>query len=296
MNHGIFKLSNALAVSCLLTLTACGGGGGDGGGDSVRQTGEFDGNTEAATITEQNVQDLSIASAEGALHTAKSGSGSVADFPFGVSASFEDGILARANSMPANLPVGVSLDETDNCFVSGTERWIADFDISDNNGENFTGSFVYIYDNCQESANYIQNGRIESEFAADGSYTVTFVDYSLTINGITQTYRNTTVYCDRLYNCVYNDDFVGVSGGSYRVSDTSVSGDNNSGFNMTGRIYHDTYGYVDFQASNFTYCANGYPGSGTIAMTAQGITAYIEFFDCNSFVYTLNGVAWTYDW
>ena len=126
-----------------------GGGGGGGGSDSGDQSIEFEGNTSPATITDQNVQDLSIASAEGALHTAKGEGRSTPNFPFGVSANVQDYVLAQAESIAFDLPVGISFDETTDCAISGTRRMTGDFTPQGSNNELFEGDFTFFLDDCQ---------------------------------------------------------------------------------------------------------------------------------------------------
>ena len=85
------------------------------------------------------------------------------------------------------------------------------------------------------------------------------------------------------------------AGIEYRISDLVIEGDAWTGYNISARVYHGNYGYININASDITFCDNGAISTGEILAEDQvGNTLSINFNNCDEYSLIYDGVTSTY--
>ncbi|WP_396588091.1 hypothetical protein [Bermanella sp. R86510] len=278
------KYINIIVVAMLsMALAACGGS--DGGSDGGSASG-FTGSTSAATISAENEQDIAVASTV-ASKQAVNNSEAQGDIP--IAAKSNQSALFAANDLVAStlqllrIPTGVDVSE-DVCTDGGSASYEGD-----------ESNATVTYNNCSFDG-VTANGTAVITTTAD-SYRIEYKNFSITSNGETQT-LNATISCDSNFNnCTIRSDFE-ENGRSYRMENSSVSGDDSSGYNVEARVYDEEHGYVDFSATGLVFdCPNGNPSTGSISITdGQSNTAEVTFDSCSGYTVTVDGVGTSYQW
>jgi len=157
------------------------------------------------------------------------------------------------------------------------------------------GSFTVVYTNCTYSygsETTVIDGTATWTTNEDGSFSY---EYNLTTTYAGETTTITGTYsCDSEFNCSYQDNFV-EGGTSHSISNVSVSGNNSSGFNVSARVSHEDYGYIDIEATGLILCSGGGFESGNISVTdsSGSIVLQIDFVSCSEMTVTFDGVAET---
>ncbi|WP_111641411.1 hypothetical protein [Marinimicrobium alkaliphilum] len=285
----IHRLQPILWASILLTLAACGGSSSD---DQANGNG-YEGEESAAEISVDNQGDIAMAAR----------------------ASTEDAIVQFQGADLPGLPMGVSLDQAHNERVGDTSLGLiaqaqpsgastqtiegecggnAQFNFED--GDTQVGHIQYNNFCAGESDDTVViNGRVDFEMS-DSFYEVRYNNVTFTYLGETHT-LNSTISCDLggTGECSYSSDFSGSDGRTYRASNTQVSGNESTGYNVSARVYDPDHGYVDYQASGITLCSGGGIGSGNITVSdSSGSVLEITFTSCDSMTVTYDGVSETF--
>ena len=283
-------LSIVLGLSLVFTLSSCSSGGDDDdGGNNNNQ-----GNTSEATVSDNNKKDVSIASAEGAKQ-AVTGS----TLPTGISAESElnealkdlaINVLEQVESL-SKLPTGYSGTITGDCGGSANYNAVI-------NGQQVN------------RIEYDFNQYCSSSYTLDGNMTIYYTYSGNDISGYRIVYDNVTysgpnynetinmtITCNATYSCTYSSSTTGSDGRTYTVSDSSVTGNNSSGYNVTATVTDPDHGTITITATNITICDNGNIGSGEIEVTDStgAVVLSITFPNCSEMVVTYNGVATTYN-
>jgi len=113
--------------------------------------------------------------------------------------------------------------------------------------------------------------------------------------GLVQSVSGSATCTNNGLNCTYSEDFAASNGTDYRVEDVVVTGNASSGYDMTARVYHEVYGYVDVVATGLTYCTDGTGNlaTGNISVTDSNglIVLEVEITSCNDCVVIFGGVS-----
>jgi hypothetical protein len=277
----IMDLKKLIAVAAMSSvLIACGGSS----GGSSSKDGVFSGNTSEASLTSENQQDLAEATA---LGSAQAVNGDSLPSAAVLMAADNEPLRQLAEKTVAlnNLPIGAAQDVSQGVCTNGGSASV-------NSGQSST---VITYNQCDTGFG-IFSGTATLTSASDGSSTITYRNFTITVDGETDM-LNATISCDAQGACTIVSDFTAANGKTYRVENSVVSGNSSSGYNVQARVYDPQHGYVNFTASNVTFnCSNGYPGSGSVSFVSAGQTASVSFDSCNGYTLTIDGVATSYTW
>lgn len=289
-------LTNWLAIfMSALFLAACSGGGdSDDGGDS--SSGGYSGNTSAATVDDSNKDDVSTASRVGAEKAIESetapgrnvGSGAPneAVFILDQTVAAIEGRQSRTLGIESRQTVDLSSSV---CNSGGSAYY-----ETDGSSNSSYGTFTIVYDNCSYTyggETTTVDGTASWTNNEDGSFTYV---YDITVTYGSESYTVTGTYaCDSSYNCTYEDNFT-QGGVSYKISNVSVS-NNGSSYDVSVRVYHEDYGYVDIVGDDLVACDSGGFQSGTITVTDSSSTDVlsINFVSCTEMTVTYNGSSQT---
>lgn len=286
-------LRNALALVGLLGLAACGGGG--GGDDSSASAGVSFNTAQASVSSEADAKAVAEASRQAAGQAIYAQD--AFNFPIAVEAdqvgTIED-ILAHSLDLILSMNIPSAADTQSIAGSCGGSADVTAF--------NQTHFRVDYNDYCEPAAegNMTLNGWVDMNFTYSGetltSYDATF-DLTYRYLGESQNSAG-SISCsgEALDNCNYTTDFTGSDGERYRVTNVTVSGDNNQGFMVSARVYHQELGYVDFEATGLVICTDGSTGfmSGTIAISdGSGEIATATFGGCGAeYTVTYNGTGY----
>ncbi|MDI9245658.1 hypothetical protein [Marinobacter sp. CHS3-4] len=262
-------------LSLTLTLVGCGGGSsGGGGGGSGSEGATFSGNTSPAEIDQDNAEDIGLAAGESVDKA--SASGGLPSSPLGVRVSgpidmdeLNDIVLQTGQQL--SMPSGVLVEDV---CSSGT---------ADVSGLSNASRTTITYNNCVLDGTAVTvdgSAVIEYENVNDptAGFSITYNNFTVTDpNSGTQTINAVLVCSDT--GCTYNSDFVGQDGVTHRVTDFSVTGDRDNGFNGSATFFHGTHGSVTITISNLTYGSCGtVPDSGSISFSGtNGTSGTINF-------------------
>lgn len=256
-----------LALAALAFLASCGGGGG----------------ADPVTLTQSNVKDLAVAGTEGVK-----GASRAKETPL----SFKSGETAN-NSAVENLTKLVmqnryaTQDLSAFCNVSGSIIIESDDNISS----------VATFTNCiidDGYSNITLNGTMVMSGSNSGlSFTA---NLSVEQNSLT-TSISMTGTCDNQHNCTFTTSFAGIDGRFYTTANMSVSGDNFSGYTVSGQVTDPTHGFITINTDiPVTFnCPDGRPDDGQITITGNG-SATVTYNNCTSFTVAYNGNGTTYNW
>lgn len=269
----VLLLSSMFIISCSSSSSSDDDDGGGGGGG----TGGTDATVE---ITDANAAKLVTVATEGSKQAV---SGNVA--PTGLRAKSLDPV-AVVTSFPCSQ-----------FGFGGTGNVITDFDDAQT-------MFTITYE-CTQF-----NGVVSSSFSPDilnwTSYTTTWDDFQVSGQGFADQTLDGEVTCTRpdstSQNITCNYAYAGIDGldgGTYTVSNVSVSGSNFSGYSISGTASDPDTGAVTFTSSGLTFnnCTYGVPNSGSMTINGtNGTQMTVTFDSCDSFTVTIDDVATTYNW
>lgn len=279
----------ALVVST--ALVACAGSGDGGGSDSG-----YSGKESAATVNDENKDDIAIASSVGAKQAIEASAApgrALAPSTSSVEPVLEYHILALNDFFGKAKGRGYVDLSSSVCESGGS----AGYTYDENNTTGY-GTFTITYDNCR----YSYGGETTT---IDGSATYTInedgslrYEYDITVSYGSETYTLTATYeCDAEYNCTYSDEFT-YSGKSYRVSNFSVSGNASSGYDVEAKVYHEDYGYITIVGTDLVSCSGGGFSSGTIVVTdsTNADVLTITYVNCTAMTIVYNNISSTVTW
>lgn len=294
-NTAFSHFRNALLLTGLLGLAACGGGG--GGGDDGSSSGSVTFNTSQASVSsEGEAKAVSEASRQASLQAIFTDDALNAALAGGVEIqpdSIEQHILDFSTELAISLlsPTAAAADPIPgDCggeiIITDNQDGSVDFDYNkycstvDEEKLTIDGTIHYEFN--------LVNGQVTS-------YTAEF-DLTYTYAGETQSNQG-SISCsgENASQCTYSTDFDGSNGERYRIENVTVSGDISNGFTVHARVYHREHGYVDFQATGLILCTNGAGFmNGTITVTdASGVVATATFSGCGAdYTVTYNGVGY----
>ena len=158
-------------------------------------------------------------------------------------------------------------------------------------------------DFCEKygAANYTFDGYVSSSLTTRSENDAMLdIEYDLTVASKAFEYQQTRqrgrVNCilnaeglnDK--DCTESIDFIDGDDERYSLVDYAVSGDNDSGYDITGTFVDADDATYTFNAANLTLCDNGHFGTGTIDLQ-EGANAIfsLEFISCSDYVYSLEG-------
>lgn len=298
--------SKSLTLAAVMSLSACGGGGDSSGGDTSNTGGTnsvttYSGVTAAATLDSSNVDELVTGASLTAVQLSKNSASAEASLS----------LLSAVDLQTQDIdPVTWIIDHVEMMSI------VSGLDISSdscnggiegnppNGTANFAGTFLdatITFNACEASPGVFFTG---TAFMTSPNYpneiNVTLQNFDVVVEGETHTIENIAVSCTldggNVSECSTNSDFTGSDGQVYRLTNTEVTGDNDSGYTVSGTYYHPTYGHADFSATGFTYCANEHPGAGTLTITTGVASATVEFTSCDEFTITFDNVSTLIAW
>ncbi|MCW8909834.1 MAG: hypothetical protein OQK76_04345, partial [Gammaproteobacteria bacterium] len=143
-------------------------------------------------------------------------------------------------------------------------------------------------------SSFTLNGTI-SFFPAGSGYSFT-ANLSFSQNGNTESITGSGT-CDAQFNCSMTASFTGIDGRTYTTTSMSVTGDNTSGYTVSGTITDPDHGNITLATNTpVTFnCADGRPDAGQITVTG-GSSATVVFNECSSFSITFDGSTTAYNW
>ncbi len=276
------SLHKTLILSCSISLLAACGGGGSGSSSSV----EYSGSTSAAVATEDNKSALVEASVLGAKQALSSSA-----LPRAATVEKNDALnlanqtifdLLQVNS----LPIAAQTDISAELCISGSATA---------EGDQYNSTIRF--SNCVISEGLTMDGTAVTTSKDDGSFVIVYKNFTMTLVDETFT-LNATLSCDAQFTCTVSSDFVAVNGSTYRISDTSSTGDSTSGYSINATVFDSELGRVNFTSSNMLFeCENGYPSAGSLVITdAQDNVINVTIENCNSYTVTFNGNGELLDW
>jgi hypothetical protein len=270
MKHILGSLS--LIFFLALSLVSCGGSSSSGGSSGV---------TGPATITSENQEDLARAAALAAGEV-KNGDDAPGAFGAAMSVSSE---MTQANEWVLQslelLNTPTAADASDICS-SGSASF-----------ESNNSATTVTYNNCNIGG-IIATGSATIVTSGE-TITITYSNFRMVIDG-EETVLNATITCVNL-DCTISSEFTDSTGKTYRVNNSSISGNDSSGYTISATVYDSEYGDISFTASAIKFdCSNGFPSSGSISISDGTTTAGVTFDSCTSYTITIDGVAESYSW
>ena len=309
-------------------LQACGGGGGsdddsnndDGGSNSSSLN--YSGETKQASLTTENVGELSTAAASGSKQAVSSDNvpvvGQRAEMPVTREQINEElsqligEALSRGSSQAAR---GTTAARTEDISSTMCDSGSVIIEYPDNG---VAGDWSIDYNQCTRTSSYGGSsyytrfdGVVEGTYVQVGNgyrLTLNYVNFTVEVNNPGGSYSDTfnmSVTCTATdaeggnVSCDYYSDYHGYDNRTYRVSNVTVSGSDSSGYQISVRVYDPDHGYVTVVTEvPVTFnCSSGHPSAGRIRFEgANGASATIEFTSCTQYIVTFNGVADTYTW
>jgi len=294
----ISRLSITSVLLASLVLFGCSSSGGDSGVSAPLYTGS----TAVAAITTANAEEIGRKATEGvneATNLVTVGEG----IPFAVGVSSNNVALVKKveeiarkvinGSTALNLPAAmlISWDQLNaetatNDFCGGSVT-VPD-NIDPNASLNFSMTFNSL---CFDDGitSLVMNGALTfTETASDIS--ISFINFSVNINGNTETFSG-KFSCDLSgSNCTISTDFAGSDGKVYRLTNVSITGDSISGYYVSANFYHHEFGEVMITtntAVNYGGCGI-YPSTGEIYISSSdGSYITVTFSGCS---YSITGV------
>lgn len=327
----ILKINKwALFSLLVILLQACGGGGGgdddpntDGGTTSTSN--DYSGETKQATLTSDNVEEISTAAASGSKQAVTSDNASSqsagirrSDMPVTREQINEELSVVIANALSGSSQLagrGVNAARTEDFSNTMCDTGTAIFEYPDSGG---VGNWSIKYSQCARTATYGGNsysttfdGSVEVTYVEVGngfSQTLEYIDFTTSVSTPNGSYSDTfnmSVTCTASnelatdLSCEYYADYQGYDDRTYRVSEVTVSGNESSGYQVSVRVYDPDNGYVTVTTEvPVTFdCDGGTPSAGRITVEgAEETSVVVEFNSCSEYVVTLDGVAETYSW
>lgn len=85
-------------------------------------------------------------------------------------------------------------------------------------------------------------------------------------------------------------------GGDYEIINTELTGDNESGYNITATLRFKTSTNIEFSIDNLIFCENDYPMSGDMTISDGESEATVEFTSCIDYMITFDDVDTFHEW
>jgi hypothetical protein len=310
------------------TLLACGGGDDDDnntnndGGDSTNSSQDYSGETKQATLTSENVVDLSTAAASGSKQAVSSdgvrNTQMRDDSPFTQDQLNED--LARLitetlNQAPQLAGRGTTAARTEDLSSAVCDTGSVVYNYPD---DGLVGEWSIVYTQCSRSVGFgnntyssVLNGSVVGTYTRIGNgyqLSLSYNDFTVSVTHPGGSYSDTfnmEMTCSATtedgvdVGCDYYSDYEGFDGRIYRVTDVNVSIDGSSGYQVSVRVYDPDHGYVTVTTEipvSFD-CSGGYPNTGRVRVEgANGELVLVEFNSCSQYVLVHNGVSEIYSW
>ncbi len=269
--------SFSLAIFLVLSLISC-------GGSSSSDDGGITGVTGPATITTENQEDIARAASLAAAEV-KSGNDAPTAFGAAMSISSEmtqtnEWVLQSLELL--NSPTGTDASEI--CSGGGSASI-----------ESTSSATVVTYNNCNVGGVTATGTATIVSSSSGDTFTITYNNFRMVIDG-EETVLNATVTCVNL-ECTISSQFTDSSGKSYRVDNSSITGNDSSGYSISATVYDSEYGDIEFTATAIKFdCSNGFPSSGSISIDDGTTTALVTFDSCSSYTVTIDGVAENFTW
>lgn len=282
-----------IAFTTLLSLSACGGGSEESNQRTAPEAVTFSGNETESTISTSTVQPLAIASAEGTIQIIRLVNIPLEIVGFGIPNFDTSNILDTITDAFTDLTEFLSDVDLESLGSDGIEV-SCDSGTATTENSGLNGSIVY--NECSTGGVTLTGSLSYSISTLNQTYTMAYEDVSvITEDGETLSFADLSMQCT-VSGCTYASDFTGFTGQIYRLENAYTYGTNSSGYTASGRIYDANLGYVDFDATNFTYCDNGYPSSGNITFSSDNDTGTMTIDSCTSYTVTYGGNSEPYTW
>jgi len=240
-----------------------------------------------ATITADNIQDLSIAATESAKQSVTTTN---ANFLLKSSdqTNSTDTITNKVREIVFEAQTLGAI-----CIGGGT--------YSDNiSSTSSSASGSITFSQCDTGDGIIDG--VVTFSGNENNFTITYNNLTISGFGVTET-LNATISCtstNSSFSCTTSTSITGIDGRSYAVSNVSVSGNSFSGYNVSASVVDPTHGSITINASSILFNCSapnvGRPSSGTITVTSGGQSGSVTFDSCSSYTVTYNGVANSYTW
>ena len=262
-----------VALAAALSIAACSSGGGAG----------------TATITAENAQDLAVAGTEATRSAADSSD--LSFFKSGASGAFD--VKAFSKQVTQNLHAVEDLS-----FICDTGSYVITYP-DDATQTNYTATATFT--NCTIS-DFYTTATINGSIIINGSSSSVTISANLTVTegSLTETFSfngTCSVSGSTVGTCTYSSSFTGSDGRTYAMANISVSGDDFSGYSVSGSVTDPDHGVITITTTTpvLFNCSNGNPSSGQIVITGSG-SATVTYNDCDSFTVTFDGAPTTYNW
>jgi hypothetical protein len=272
-----------LVITAVFSLSGCGGSGG-GSSNSGPNI-----NTAEATVSTDNQGEIVQGSRIGLLKTVESAAAPTPFAAVNAGASNLAELLAQGAYeffRPGNVHINAEVDYSSFCDGGGTATLV----WPDQQQESGTGSFTYT--ECVVAGFTINGSAI---FTWTNNFEQFTYVFDLTYSDGTNTYElNGAMQCTAA-GCSYFEDFSS-NGIDYRVSDVSVAGNNETGYDIVATVYVGDLGYITVTAEDIVICDSGNIESGTVYVTdsSDAVVIQIDFpGDCATMTVTYDGVGTT---
>lgn len=314
------------SAAVITLLTGCGGSSDSDSNGFSGSSVTYTGVTTPATINSDNSEALAESSA--AVTKSLTSSSSSDSLPFSIISNSQSNEIGKTiksivnqalenSTESSNLPTGISEVQNGNCggTASGTgteNQFSVTFNDFCNNGTTINGTVSGSETDSSRSwnTNNISISSTDDTITFSGSSNCTKTETAdtktesctqniqATQNSVTSNVSFTEVCVENVSTghneCTQIDYIQGDNGQTYQVEDSSVFGNNTSGWYASGTFYDPTHGSIDFRASNIQYCENGNIQSGSITLTDESNnTLSVTFNSCDEMTITLNGTATT---
>lgn len=291
---------SALFFASLFMLGCSSGGGGDAGAAAPL----YSGATTPAAITQGNADEITQKSAEGVNEAVSltSAGAAIPFFPVGVQTVSGADVMAQKvgevvfsvleGSTPLNLPAAAVLTADDlnggaSGFFCGGSVSVPDNIDPNATTQDFTMSFNQL---CFDDGVTVLTMSGSLRFQAnETSFTISFSNFSVTIDGTKESFSG-VFSCDAaLANCTIATDYAGSDGNIYRLANVDISGDATLGYTVGATFYHHELGQVTIATTTpVTYGGCGiYPSGGAITISSSdGSSVTVTFSGCS---YSITG-------
>lgn len=318
-----------LFLLLIFILQACGGGGGDDDnsntntddGGSTNTSLDYSGETKQASLTSENVDEITTAAASGSKQAISSDDvplfGQRSDMPVTRQQINDELWVVIGEALSRNSQLagrGVTAARTEDLSSTLCDSGSVIMEVPDNG---VAGNWSIDFNQCTSTSRYGNSYSSTLDGSVEGTYiqvgngyrlTLNYVNFTVSVTHPNGSYTDTfnmSVTCTATNqegsdaSCEYYSDYRGYDNRTYRVSEVSVTGNESSGYQVSVRVYDPDHGYVTVTTEvPVTFdCSDGHPSAGRIRVeAADGATAVIEFISCSQYVVTFEGVADTYTW
>jgi hypothetical protein len=248
--------------------------------------------TGPATITPVNVHDLAIASTEGTLQGISADLAGV--YRETLALQFEEQAIPKTvvEKQFAQSYQAIAGFSAELCTGGGN--------IDEQLDSQTAGIVVLTFNDCIiVAAGSTLSGAMTMTTSADNTaFTLDYSDFSITAGNLTKTisFVMTCTSTPSDFNCSIASSITGIDARDYAIVTDEVTGNANSGYNLTGTITDPKHGIISVDASAVLFCDDGRPLSGNIDFESNQTNGSVSFDSCTSYTVTVNDVATSYDW